>query len=213
MLPLPKNKKKGLIIIISAPSGTGKDAISREITRLYPEIVCAITTTTRSPRKGEEEGVNYFFVSEREFERKIRDKEFFEWAKVHGQYYGTPREFIEEEVKKGYDVLLLIDVQGGLSFKSEEEDSILIFVAPPSEEALRSRLRGRGTEDEAAIERRLQTAADEMAYAKFYDYWVINDVLEEAVNEISSIIIAERRKIKRFLSEGETHSEGEEDGA
>ena len=202
MIPLPKDKDKGLIIIISAPSGTGKDTISHELTRLCPEVKCVITTTTRPPRVGEVDGVNYFFTSESEFQRKIKNREFFEWAKVHGDYYGTPRKSIEESIEKGTDVLLLIDVQGGLSFKSEEPDSILIFVSPPSEEVMKSRLRGRGTEDEKAIEKRIRTAKKEMAFVKDYDYWVINDVLEEAVEEIISIIIAERRKVKRFLPEG-----------
>jgi len=198
MIPLSKSRKKGLIIILSAPSGTGKTTISNEIVRLLPGIKHVVTTTTRPPRKGEVDGVNYFFVSESEFKRRIEKEEFFEWAKVHGDYYGTPRKFIEESVKNGIDVLLTIDVQGGLSFKKEKPDSVLIFIAPPSEDVMKQRLYGRGTEDEKAMKKRIKTAEMEMTHIKDYDYWVVNDVLEKAVDEIKSVVIAERRKVKRF---------------
>lgn len=152
--------------------------------------------TTREPRPGERNGKHYFFLSEDEFTRKARQKEFLEWAVVHDHFYGTPKSYVEKVTKQGRDVLLAIDVQGAANIKRTKPDSILIFVSPPSLKELKARLAGR--KDEAgSVAKRLSNSRREMAAAKDFDYFVVNDRLEKAVSQIESILISERLRTSR----------------
>ena len=191
-------KQNALIIVISAPSGAGKTTICREFQKSHPGVHFSISLTTRPPRPGEKEGVDYFFLKEGEFQKKVSQNELLEWAKVHSNYYGTPRSFVERALAKGEDVFLEIDVQGGLQVKKKyPKNAVLIFLMPPSERELKIRLEERKTETEKTIENRLSTAQKEMEYVEEYDYLIINDELPKALAELNSIIIAEKCKIKR----------------
>ena len=192
-------RREGLIIVISAPSGAGKTSIVRETLKLFPDIRPSISVTSRPRRRDEVEGEDYFFVSEDEFWKKAKGGELIEWAQVHGHYYGVPREFIEKARKDRTDVILAIDIQGGLTIKGKYPDSVLVFISAPSTEILQKRLYKRGTDDEETITRRIERAKEEMDYIVKYDYWIINDLLERAIEELGAIIIAERRRVNRFF--------------
>ena len=187
---------KGILIILSAPSGTGKSTICRKLLQKRKNLKFSVSCTTRSPRAGEKNATHYLFVSKDEFKRKIRQNEFLEWALVHDEYYGTPRQFIENTIKKGLSVLLAIDVQGAAAIRRKIPDSILIFVAPPSLESLRERLVFRH-EDLKTIEKRLANSKEELAAAKNYDYLVINDNLKKAVFQVECILTAESLRLER----------------
>ncbi|MCD5397414.1 guanylate kinase [candidate division NPL-UPA2 bacterium] len=185
-------KRKGIIFIISSPSGGGKTTICRELLKQLPELGYSISMTSRSPRLGEKEGKDYFFISKEEFDEKISKGEFVEWAQVHGYHYGTPRPFLEEVLRSDRDIILDIDVQGALQIKKEYKTSCLIFLLPPSLETLASRLRKRKTDDKKEIEKRLGKAQEEITFLKEYDYAIVNQELSQAVEEAKAIIIAER---------------------
>lgn len=187
---------KGSLVIISAPSGTGKSTICRKLLGKRRDLRYSISCTTRVPRPGEKNGKHYFFLEKEEFKRKIARNEFLEWAVVHDNYYGTPRQFIEQSVKEGFHTLLAIDVQGAMAIRRKIPDSILVFVAPPSLEALKERMAGR-RDDSTNIAKRLANSKDELSAAKKYDYLVVNDDLEKAVNQIDSIITAEALRVAR----------------
>lgn len=187
---------KGVLVIISAPSGTGKSTICRKLLQRRKDVRCSISCTTRAPRIGEKNGKHYFFLTKEEFKRRIARNEFLEWALVHDQYYGTPRQFIESATKAGQSVLLTIDIQGAAAIRRKKPDSILIFIAPPSMQTLRERLAIRRDESES-VAKRLANARDEMAAAKNFDYLVVNDELEKAVSQVESILDAESLKISR----------------
>lgn len=180
--------RRGLPIVISAPSGCGKTTVVDELRRLRPELVRSISATTRPPRIGERDGVDYYFLTEEEFRRRIDEGLFAEYAQVHGHYYGTPEESLERLLASGRDVLLVIDVQGGLALKRAFPEAVTIFLLPPSMEELEARLRGRGTEPEDVIERRLANAKAEMDCAPLYQYRVVNDDVERAAREVAAII-------------------------
>lgn len=186
--------KQGKLFILSGPSGAGKSTIVKNLARVVPDIVVSVSTTTRKPRSGEKHGVDYFFLSEKEFKEKIEKGEFLEWAEVHGHLYGTLASFVDENISQGRDVLLEIDVQGALKVKEKLPDSVLIFVEPPNFEELAKRLKERSTEDEKSLELRLENARYEMAAKKYYNYRVINDRLERAVEEVAKIIEKERNE-------------------
>lgn len=185
-------KRKGIIFIISSPSGGGKTTICRELLKQLPELGYSISMTSRSPRLGEKEGKDYFFISKEEFDEKISKGEFVEWAQVHGYHYGTPRPFLEEVLRSDRDTILDIDVQGALQIKKEYKTSCLIFLLPPSLETLASRLRKRKTDDKKEIEKRLGKAQEEITFLKEYDYAIVNQELSQAVEEAKAIITAER---------------------
>ncbi len=185
-------KRKGIIFIISSPSGGGKTTICRELLKQLPELGYSISMTSRSPRLGEKEGKDYFFISKEEFDEKISKGEFVEWAQVHGYHYGTPRPFLEEVLRSDRDIILDIDVQGALQIKKEYKTSCLIFLLPPSLETLASRLRKRKTDDKKEIEKRLGKAQEEITFLKEYDYAIVNQELSQAVEEAKAIITAER---------------------
>lgn len=169
----------------------GKTTLVDRLLDRDPLLTESISTTTRAPREGEVPGTHYFFVSREVFE-EMKDRELVEWAEVHGEYYGTPRRFVEQELASGRDVVLNIDIQGGDSVKRHFPGALMIFILPPSMEALEARIRGRGDLSEARLNRRLTTAAEEITHSDKYSYKVINDDLDRAVRELEAIIAAER---------------------
>jgi guanylate kinase len=188
---------KGNLFVLSGPSGVGKDAILERLLELVPNLVKSVSFTTRPKRLGEVEGKSYYFTDENTFKEMVEKGEFLEWAVVHGYLYGTPKRIIEELVNKGIDVILKIDVQGGINVKKIYDKAILIFILPPNFEELKRRLISRETEDLRDLEIRLKNAPLEISKISYYDYAVINDNLEDAVDRVKSIIIAERHKLCR----------------
>lgn len=196
-------QNEGLKIILSGPSGSGKGTIVKALLQ-DDQFVLSISATTRNPRPGEEDGTHYFFKSKKDFEAMIADNQLLEYACFCDNYYGTPKAFIVDTVKKGKDVLLEIEVQGALQVKSVFPDAIFVFIMPPTMKELRSRLIGRNTETPDIIEKRLERAIDEVAQFKEYDYIVINDDLQTAVEAIKHIVSAEKAKsyrYKRYIDE------------
>lgn len=183
----------GLKIVLSGPSGSGKGTIVKELIK-DEQFLLSISATTRSPRQGEEEGVHYFFKTRDEFESMIAQNELLEHAEFCGNYYGTPKAFIEDSVKNGKDVILEIEVAGAMQIKQIYPEAVFIFVVPPSLTELESRLVGRNTEAREVIEQRLARAKEELALYKNYDYVVVNDRLVEAIDEIKCIVRAEKLK-------------------
>jgi guanylate kinase len=180
---------KGRLFVISGPSGTGKGTICKELIK-DDKIRLSVSMTTRNPREGEVHGVSYYFATKEEFLQKIDAGGFLEYAEVFGNYYGTPKMEVLELLDEGIDVLLEIDVQGALQIKDVYPEAVLVFILPPSMEELRARLTGRGTEPQDVVERRLGEAAKEISYVKHYDYAVINDDLEEAIENVKTVIKA-----------------------
>jgi len=191
-------KLKGLLIVISAPSGTGKTTLTHMLLKSFPNMEFSVSYTTRKPRPGEVNGKDYFFVDRDTFERMIEEGDFLEWAEVYGNLYGTSKSQVLKALNEGKDVLLDIDTQGALQVKKNFPEAVLIFILPPSLKELERRLRSRGTDDEETIERRLKTARVEIERAPLYDYIVVNDVLEEAFEKLKSIVIAEKCRTERL---------------
>ena len=189
---------KGLKIVLSGPSGSGKGTIVKELIR-DEQFLLSISATTRAPRQGEEEGVHYFFKTRDDFESMITNNELIEYAEFCGNYYGAPKAFIEESVKNGKDVILEIEVKGAMQIKKIYPEAIFIFVVPPSLVELENRLVGRNTEARDVIEQRLNRAKEELALYNQYDYVVVNDRLVDAIDEIGCIVRAE--KLKSAFSE------------
>ncbi len=188
-------KRKGILFVISSPSGGGKTTVCQEILKELSDLAYSISVTSRRPRPGEKEGRDYFFVSEEEFDNRVERDEFAEWAQVHGHRYGTPGKFLEETLNAGGDIILDIDVQGALKIKERYESACLIFLLPPSFEVLASRLKGRKTDDETEVEERLRRAREELASRKHYHHAVVNRQLSQTVEEVKAIITAERRRV------------------
>jgi guanylate kinase len=180
--------KKGKIIVISSPSGGGKTTIVRRILSEFPEIVFSVSATTRPKRPDEIDGVHYFFLSEKEFEEKIKNNEFIEWERFYDYYYGTLKTFVLDNIENGKTVLLEIDVKGALSVKKLFPDSILIFIDVPSFEELVNRLKKRRTESEADLQKRIDRAKMELSYKDKFDYIFVNKDLEEVTSQIKSLI-------------------------
>ncbi|MFZ5901093.1 guanylate kinase [Desulforudis sp. 1088] len=189
---------QGLLVVISGPSGAGKGTICKELRRLSPDARVSISATTRPPRAGEVEGKDYYFKSEEEFQDMLTRGEMLEWARVYSYCYGTPRAPVAALMADGHDVILEIDVQGGLQVKQQLPDAVLVFIAPPSFTELERRLKGRGTETPEAVAERMRWARSEMKQVKQYDYVVVNDDLTEAVSKVLSIIIAEKCRVKYY---------------
>ncbi|MCR5102690.1 MAG: guanylate kinase [Butyrivibrio sp.] len=184
---------KGLLVVISGFSGTGKGTLVKEIMKKYDNYSLSVSMTTRSPRTGEVDGVDYHFVTNDEFEKLIKEDGFIEHAGYCDHYYGTPKKFVENELNNGRDVILEIEMQGALQVKEKYPETLLLFVTPPSITELERRLRGRGTETEEVIMKRLSRAKEEAVYMDKYDYLIINDKLDECVTEMNDIINAARR--------------------
>lgn len=189
--------RQGLVVVISAPSGTGKGAVLSALKERNANMRYSISVTTRKPREGEQEGVNYFYRTIDQFEQMIKDGQLLEWDKYVDNYYGTPMKYIEECTSQGNDVFLEITVEGALKVRDNYPDCVLIFMIPPSYEVLRQRIIGRGTEAIEVIEKRLAKAKLEIKCIDKYDYVIINDDVEEAANEVDSILFAEKLRYKR----------------
>ena len=181
------NKERHLIVI-SGPSGSGKDTVVKRLMELHPEIEVSVSATTRPMRSGEKEGVNYFYLSREEFERRIQAGEILEYAEYCENYYGTPKSEVDKRIENGITVILVIEVIGAGNIKKLYPDAVTIFVRPPSYGELEERLRGRGTETEESIQKRLARAVEEMEYAVDYNEVVINDTVDECAEEIYSLI-------------------------
>lgn len=190
--------KKGILIVVSGFSGAGKGTIMKRLLTDYSEqYALSISATTRNPRPGEEHGREYFFVSTEEFEAMIEKGELIEYAKYVNNYYGTPKAYVESQLAAGKDVILEIEIQGALKVKEQFPDTLLLFVTPPSAQELKFRLEGRGTEDAATIQSRLSRAVEESMGIENYDYFVVNDDLEQCVAEVHGIIQSEHFRITR----------------
>jgi guanylate kinase len=187
----------GLLVVISAPSGTGKGTLLGVLEKINPNVRFSISATTRKPRKGEKDGKNYFFKTEEEFNEMIKSGELIEWVEYCGNYYGTPKKHITCSLEQGYDVILEIEVEGAVKIKEHYPDCVLIFVLPPSFAELKNRIEKRGTECPDSIRRRTEKAKEEIKHIKSYDYVVINEDIEKAVNDINTILKAEKLKTGR----------------
>jgi guanylate kinase len=181
-------KPRGQLFGISAPSGAGKTTLCRTVRQHFPDMLYSVSYTTRSPRFDEQDGVDYFFITEDEFQKKTQKGEWAEWAEVHGNFYGTSADFLNSGIAAGKDILLAIDVQGTLQIIKRYPDSITIFIMPPSMDALKNRLESRGADSEEDIRTRLLNAKDEMQKSRIYRYVVVNDHLPDAEAELLSII-------------------------
>jgi guanylate kinase len=190
----------GKLFILSAPSGTGKSTVAGKLLERLDGIRRVVTATTREPRPGEKNRIDYIFMKREEFERGIEEGYFLEWAEVYGNYYGTPKEQVEKNLKEGYDSLLVIDVQGAFKVKEIFPEAVGIFLLPPSLDELKRRMKGRGYTD-ANTDLRLETARKEIPCAKSFDYIVINDFIDRAVDQIRSIIISFRCRKGAVLEE------------
>lgn len=176
------------LIVLSGPSGSGKDTVVSTLIARYPEIKVSVSATTRSMRAGEAEGVNYYYMNNPQFEEKIASGEILEYTNYCGHYYGTPKSEVDSRIAVGIDVVLVIEVEGAANIRKLYPDAKLVFVAPPSFEELEHRLRGRGTETEEAIQGRLARAKEEMNFAKEYDYKLVNDTIDQCVEDLYHII-------------------------
>ncbi|MDY3005797.1 guanylate kinase [Anaerococcus porci] len=189
--------KKGFLLVISGPSGVGKGTVLHDLMNTQKNLVYSVSVTTRKQRPGEIEGVSYFFKSHDEFEKMINEDKFLEYAKVHNNYYGTPKDFVEEKINEGKIVILEIDVQGALNVKKNTDNGVFIFLAPPSLSELKNRIVNRGTETTKDIKLRMNNAKKELSYINEYDYLVVNDHLNSAINLVNEIINAEKHRVFR----------------
>ncbi|MEG0250167.1 MAG: guanylate kinase [Peptostreptococcus sp.] len=195
-------KKRGLLLVISGPSGAGKGTICKELMKVSKEHMrLSISATTRAPRDGEKEGINYFYKSMQEFESMIEEEEFLEYAKIYDNYYGTPRKAIFDELDKGNDVILEIEMQGAMQIKKAYPEAVFIFILPPSLLELKHRIVGRGTETFEQIEKRFGSAYNEIKLIGDYDYFIFNNVVEKSVADIKNIVGAEKNKVGRYKLE------------
>lgn len=193
-------RKGGHLIVISGPSGVGKGTICREFfSRNMKNISQSVSATTRKPRLGETNGINYFFESMEKFESMTKNNQLLEYANVHGNYYGTPKEFVFEQMKAGNDVILEIDIQGATQVIQNYQEAVLIFIMPPTFGDLVKRIRNRGTENEEEIKKRLSNAHAEILAADRYDYIVVNDNIFDATDNVEAVIMSERCKRDRYI--------------
>lgn len=188
---------RGILIVLSGPSGAGKGTICAALRQQMPNLVYSVSMTTRAPRVGEEEGVSYFFRDKEEFQRLIKEDAFLEYAQVYDSFYGTPKQHVMDLLSEGKSVILEIDIQGAMQVKERFSEAVFIYIVPPSLDILSNRLRDRGTDAADVIDKRLSKASSELALAHRYDYIVVNDVLPDAVEKVASILRAEACKIKR----------------
>ncbi len=185
-----KPLEKGQVLVVCAPSGTGKSTLVKMLRAEFPQVGFSISCTTRKPREGEVDGRDYYFLSKKEFIARRDRGEFAEWAQVHDNFYGTPRKPVEDMLMKGTDVLFDIDFQGAVQLQETMPEGLFVFLMPPSYEDLSNRLRSRGSDDEEVIERRLKNARLEMAAAAKFEYWIVNDDLDRAYGELRSVYLA-----------------------
>ncbi len=192
-------KKSGMLLVISGPSGTGKGTVCDLLRQRRSDLDYSISATTRSPRDGEIDGVNYFFLTREEFQRRIDDGNFLEWAEIYGNFYGTPKDKVLEQLNRGKNILLEIDVQGAMKVQKNYPDGVFVFLLPPSMDELKRRIVGRNSEDEDSLQKRLSTAKSEFEIGKNYEYVVVNDEVETAVEKIESIIDVENLRVEKNL--------------
>jgi len=195
-----KLNERGLLVVISGPSGVGKGTIRKALFKIPDNNFCySVSMTTRKPRNGEVDGVDYFFVSREEFEERIKNNGFLEYAEFVGEYYGTPMDYIENQMDKGKEVIIEIEVQGALQVRERIPEAVFIFIVPPSKKSLLDRLKIRGTEEESKIQERINKAEREFGLAYKYDYIVVNDQVENAADRIYAVIRAEHAKTERSI--------------
>ena len=192
------HSNRGVLIVISGPSGAGKGTICKALLEKHDNIYISVSATTRSPREGEIEGVNYYFLTKEAFEEKVKENGFIEYANVHGNFYGTPKVNVEKMLDEGKDVILEIDIQGALQVKENFKEGVFIFILPPSMEELKKRIINRGSETEESLMTRFKNAYKEINYVSKYNYAVVNDTLELAVAKVESIIAAEKCRVDRI---------------
>jgi guanylate kinase len=199
---------KGLLVVISGPSGAGKGTLCKELLSRNDSITISVSCTTRLPREGEVDGVNYYFIDKEKFASMIQGNEFLEYAEVYDNFYGTPYSGIEKKLMEGYDVILEIDIQGALKVKEKYPEGLFLFILPPSMEELKNRIKKRGSETEESFLKRFKSAFKEINYASRYNYAVVNDTIDDAVKKLECIIVAEKCRIDRisktykYLQEG-----------
>ena len=190
--------RKGLLLVVSGPSGAGKGTICKALLNKNDQIKLSVSATTRKPRNGEVHGVNYFFIEKEEFTKMIENGEFLEYAQIYDNFYGTPKAAIIECLEKGQDVILEIEMQGARQIKEVYPEGVFIFVLPPSLEELKSRIVGRGTETHEEIEKRFSCAFEEINQIVNYDYFIVNEDIEKSVSDVEAIICAEKNKVTRY---------------
>lgn len=191
--------QSGLLIVVSGPSGVGKGTVCAALRKRLPNLAYSVSATTRQPRAGEQDGVNYFFKTKEEFQQMIHNDELIEWAEYVGNYYGTPRKYVEETLASGKDIVLEIEVQGAYQVKDAFPDGVFIFLVPPSMDDLRTRILHRGSETQTSLENRLGAAKDEYQHIHRYDYVVINDEVEKACDRVEAILLAEHCRADRLV--------------
>ena len=195
-----KLNERGLLIVLSGPSGVGKGTVRRALFQMpNHDLVYSVSMTTRPPRQGEIEGVDYYFVDKETFLRRIKENKFLEWAEFVGNYYGTPRDKVEEQLDHGKEVVLEIEVEGALQVRKQMKDAVFIFLVPPGKKALYERLNNRGTDPIEMVEKRMKKAEAEFLLAHKYDYIVVNDEVNNAADRIMAIIRAEHAKTERTI--------------
>jgi guanylate kinase len=199
----PPAPRRGLLFVVSAPSGTGKTTVVERLVHLLPDLALSRSYTSRQARPGEADGVDYNFVSRARFEEMVAADQFLEWADVFGNLYGTCATDAERELNRGRDLVLVIDVQGARQVRQRCRDTVGVFVMPPSFAVLEQRLRGRSKDAEDAMQRRLQTARDEVAAFTEYDYVIVNDALDACVERLRAIVLAERTRLRSARTEAE----------
>lgn len=192
------NKGRGLLIVISGPSGAGKGTICKTFLERNTEVAISVSATTRLPRSGEVDGVNYHFMSKEQFKKKIDDNDFLEYAEVYDNFYGTPKSNVEQLLESGKDVILEIDIQGALKVKENTEEGVFIFILPPSMEELKARIIKRGSETPESLMKRFKSAYKEINFVSRYNYAVVNDEVEAAVEKLEAIICAEKCRVDRI---------------
>lgn len=190
--------RKGLLLVVSGPSGAGKGTICKALLNKNDQIKLSVSATTRKPRNGEVHGVNYFFIEKEEFTKMVDNGEFLEYAQIYDNFYGTPKAAIIECLEKGQDVILEIEMQGARQIKEVYPEGVFIFVLPPSLEELKSRIVGRGTETQEEIEKRFSCAFEEINQIVNYDYFIVNEDVEKSVNDVEAIILSEKNKVTRY---------------